>query len=161
MTKKELNFLKEEKNNLEKNINSMLIMALGYTVDQKGYLMDQDTMHRIQFFNKNLKFSDNVQFHRNDIEFNPMENFKLMQSIIEVYLHNKDDEVRVFFIDSSSCAHIRTNEGLEHVSSSYPNYPLLGYIELIFNIEFGEDSKISLMDLHRLELLKFDTENRS
>lgn len=151
--------LQEEINLLETNVYSMLLMALGFIVDERHYIRDQDDMNIICFNNHNLIEKNNGRKYRNDIFFNPVHNLKMMESLVSLYFKKKREDlkniVKVFFVDQSTgCAHVRlTDNGSGYISDSFPIYPSLGYIEIILTDAFGELSKISVHDLHHLEEL--------
>lgn len=166
MTKKQKLEKETEVKNLENKVNSMLIMALGFSVDSTGIVRDQDTMNNIIVLYKNLKYTTNpsqVQLHRNDILFDMVNNYKLASTMFDAYLSKLEKEQNIYILNYyfdinsqnlTNACRITLPDSI--IKSQWYHNPMLGAIECILYFAYGDMCKISVDDLKRLDVLKHE-----
>ena len=147
---------------IQNNINSMLLAALGFDVDS-GYIVDQDNFSRIKINHGFLKYSpdgSDIPLHRKDVLFDPLNNRQLVNILFKVFL-NKEEEsgdlyVKVFYPvqdkSGTTAIQLRLENGI--LESQYYIDPSYGYIEIMI-ASLGVCSNMEICDsLKRLESLK-------
>ena len=166
MTRKEKNAILKEIQELEKEVNVKVLRALGFDVLSNGYIIDQDSMRKVSFKRKYLKYSSTgeVAMHHNDLEFDPVNNIRLMIELFSIFLKKEEEEnglyIEIYYtkpVDPDKTmieAHVPNPMGSTDLIRSEPfKLQTLCYIEFIYGIA-GIQDPISLQELNRLDELK-------
>lgn len=130
-------------------MNYDLFMEMGLGLDADKHLYDQDTMNPIMFKDKYIKAAIDpspIYAGRNDILFDPANNYTLMNRLFGLYLdkaQNTDDGdilggYIAHYVDDNEerdkqCVGVKTH-GRGVISSEYYYNVYLAYIDCIFRI---------------------------
>lgn len=165
MTRKEKNAILKEIQELEKEVNVKVLRALGFDVLSNGYIIDQDNMKKVSFKRKYLKYSHTgvVAMHHNDLEFDPVNNIRLMIELFNIFLKKEEEEnglyIEIYYTKQVSDktlieAHVPNPMGsTDLIRSESFNLQTLCYIEFIYGIA-GILDPVSSQELKRLDELK-------
>lgn len=163
MTRKEKNLIKEEIKQLEIDINSKLLNALGMDVS-RGFVVDQDNFSRVRMGKKYIKYSPFAEtlVHSGDLVFNPLNNNKMVVHLFNIFLQKEQEENDLYvstyypiITGDMTCVEIQKSEygNISLYRSDNYKSPSYGYIEIIlelFGIHYSDK-------LHRLdELMSYD-----
>lgn len=129
------------------DLKRILMEEIGLAVDNKGNIIDQDTMQPIKFRNKNLKNDMSKGFRHYDVVFNPENNLRQMESLLR-YAANKDEiEILTYGVspnkDGTYTCVVTTNT--ECLESKKYNNPSLGYVENVLKL-YGTDMDLKEYD---------------
>ena len=165
MTKKQM---KEKENRikiLENDINSMLLVALGFDVSDQGFIIDQDTLTKVKLGYHYLKYNPNsditIPHHKNDIIFNPLNNKKLMSSLLELFLKKEEEDgelnIKIFYPidDGNGKWRLELKDGVDglYQTDNYTNQ-LLAYAEAILTLYDPNTNESLPLLIHELDDLK-------
>lgn len=138
------------------NLLYQLMTEIGLEVDSELRIVDQDDGNIIMFKGKSLKVSiDGIRqpfIGRNDILFDPITNFKVMNNLFSYFIHKTSvDEGRYFSIFypvnlPNGTTYIEIKEDNNIIRSNAYMNPCLAYIDLIFRIN-GESYNLSMYDV--------------
>lgn len=137
------------------NLTYQIMCEIGLEIDNEMRVVDQDFGNVIMFKGKSLKASNDPLrepfIGRNDIFFDPVNNFKLMSGLFQYYIQKLSNlEGRYFNIFypvqlPSGKTYIEIKENMNPIrSGSYFN-PCIAYIDLIFRLN-GEEYDLSVYD---------------
>ena len=164
MTKKqkeEQQQLLKEKVDLERVINKIILSAMGYDIDQQGYIIDQDNFQMVKYKKKNLKFFYNDSqiipaHHSNDMIFNPLSDRGLAEKLFTTFLSKEHDEnglyVKMYYpvqVGNKTIIEVIIDNLGTIQSEQYFNISF-SYIELILSMS-GSNLEGALNVLNRLE----------
>lgn len=141
---------------MQKELTSRLMQEIGLDVDNKNHIIDQDTGNLIQYNGKNLKYTEESQsILRSEMEFNPIENPKLMSHLFSYYtnkIHEEDGRyVNIYYSvqdnPNTKKGAIELKEEKENISMKSASYnnDSLKYMDLILQLN-GEDSNLAEYD---------------
>lgn len=138
-------------------LTEKLMQEIGLEIDSNHCIVDQDNGSRLQFNGKNLKYiEDGIRTGRNDLEFNPVENSKLMNHLFSYYtnkIHQEDGRyINIYY--PVECAEnkgfIELKDGDNNIMRSGEYYnDSLKYADLIFQLNGEEDVDLSEYDSKR------------
>ena len=132
---------KEKLRLLKKDLYDTLILAMGYMVDGRGYIIDQDTNNVVVMDGKPLRRS--IFCHNGEIPFDPIDNIKLASRLFTSFIQKDSIENGTYYRlwnDDTKQAGNRITCSLSVDSDSGPYKTLyyqvepLKYIEIIFTI---------------------------
>ena len=141
--------------NMDKIRATQIVMhEIGLDVDKYNNIVDQDNGQPLHFNGKVLKYNlSNRKIHmgRNDIEFDPIDNTKIMSHLFSYYLDKKNEEDGTYFpvyfpvnkADGKSALEVRGNSTFK--SKSYKN-DSLKYVDLILRINGNTDIDLNDVD---------------
>ena len=137
------------------NLLYQLMTEIGLEIDSEMRIVDQDDGNVIMFKGKSLKVSlDNYRqpfIGRNDILFDPITNFKVMNNLFSYFIHKTSvTEGRYFNIFypvnlPNGRTYIEIKENNQVIRSGAYMNPCIAYIDLIFRIN-GEAYDLSMYD---------------
>lgn len=136
-----------------------LFLEIGLSINGNNYLYDQDTEIPLMYKDKYIKattFPVPIYAGRNDIVFDPSQNYNLMVSILGYYIDkesNSDSGDNIGFIAQyiedndieMQRVVVKTKNG-DYASQFYHNI-FLGYIEIIFLLAHSFNVDLSNFDL--------------
>lgn len=136
-----------------------LFLEIGLSINGNNYLYDQDTEIPLMYKDKYIKattFPVPIYAGRNDIVFDPSQNYNLMVSILGYYIDkesNSDSGDNIGFIAQyiedndieMQRVVVKTKNG-DYASQFYHNV-FLGYIEVIFLLAHSFNVDLSNFDL--------------
>lgn len=136
-----------------------LFLEIGLSINCNNYLYDQDTEILLMYKDKYIKattFPVPIYAGRNDIVFDPSQNYNLMVSILGYYIDkesNSDSGDNIGFIAQyiedndieMQRVVVKTKNG-DYASQFYHNV-FLGYIEVIFLLAHSFNVDLSNFDL--------------
>ena len=136
-----------------------LFLEIGLSINGNDYLYDQDTEILLMYKDKYIKattFPVPIYAGRNDIVFDPSQNYNLMVSILGYYIDkesNSDSGDNIGFIAQyiedndieMQRVVVKTKNG-DYASQFYHNV-FLGYIEVIFLLAHSFNVDLSNFDL--------------
>ena len=144
MTKK----LEKILDNAKKEITSDLLLAIGFSVEQDGYLINGDTCTRFEFNGRYLRSTlyGNPMIHHGDIEFDIF-NVRLMQNVLNFVLNRSTAEDGIYYrlyhedrrssIDPSNNyveSNLTIGSSIEDISTNYYSNESYKYIEAMFKV---------------------------
>ena len=135
-------FTKKEKMRLlKKDLYDTLILVMGYMVDDRGYIIDQDTNNIVVMDGKPLRRS--ILCHNGEIPFDPINNIKLASRLFTSFIQKDsiengtyyrlwNDDIKIEGNRSTYSLSVDTDSG--HYKTLYYQVESLKYIEIIFII---------------------------
>ena len=156
MTKKMEKLFKESK--LE--ITDLLLLAIGFSVEKDGYLINGDTCNRFEFNGRYIRSTlhGNPMIHHGDIEFDIF-NVRLMQNLLNFVLNRSTVEDGIYYrlyhedrkvIDKTNNL-TKSNLTIENsnadIITDYYNNDSYKYIEAMFRVANNDQSVEALRRL--------------
>lgn len=146
MTKKRKYELTLEKKELEVEVLRQILCALGWDIDSKGYIIDQENFQKIKYKRRILKSkylneTELISIHSNELIFDPFKDRGLVEFIFTTFLKKEQEDnglyVKMYYpVQESNKIKIQTQ--IERISgetgileSSLYNMCNFAYIELI------------------------------
>ena len=148
MTKK----LEKMLDNAKKEITSDLLLAIGFSVEQDGYLLNGDTCTRFEFNGRYLRSTlyGNPMIHHGDIEFDIF-NVRLMQNVLNFILNRSTVEDGIYYrlyhedrrssMDPSNYnveSNLTIGSSVEDITTDYYINESYKYIEAMFKVTNNE-----------------------
>lgn len=137
------------------NLTYQLMCEIGLEVDQEMRLVDQDLGNVIMFKGKTLKVNLGGQrqpfIGRNDILFDPVNNYKIMSTIFAYYVQKLTNlEGRYFNIFyavplPSGKTYAEIKENMKVIRSGTYFNPCIAFIDLVFRLN-NEEYDLSAYD---------------
>jgi len=128
----------------KQDFNVIILQEIGLEVDKDGIVSDQDTGTKLEYNKKKLTLSNNKEVkHLNTefVEFNPIDNPQLMNSLFDYYLNkiNREDDRYIGMYHSSTNdktkkGHIELKEGDSSIKSGDFYNDSLKYGDLILKL---------------------------
>lgn len=145
------------------NLNYQLMCEIGLEVDSEGRLVDQDLGNMILFKGKTLKVNmpgfRQPFIGRNDILFDPVNNYKIMNTIFSYYVQKLADlEGRYFNIFypvqlQSGKTYAEIKENMKVIRSGAYYNPCIAFIDLVFRLN-DEEYDLSAYDSQPNQIYK-------
>jgi hypothetical protein len=141
-----------------------LFTEIGLGINNNSYLYDQDTFTEIKFKEKYIKATTQpitIYAGRNDIIFDPANNYQLMVSLLGYYIDKRavsEDEETIEFVAQyieetpgreKQRVTVKTNNKGDISSNFYYNI-YLGYIEIIFLLGGNFVPDLSNFDIQQM-----------
>ena len=138
-----------------------LFMEIGLGINDQQYLYDQDTQTCIMFKDKYIKATVQpvpIYAGKNDIIFDPSENFQLMSNLFGYFLDkfSSDEDNEIKYIahsiednDDKSKQRIVIRTSIGDIKTDYYYCLYLGFIEAIFILNQNINPDLSNFDINR------------
>lgn len=135
-------------NQLDTEINNIIMQELGLEIGIGNRIVDQDTGGAIRFKGKDVMAPG--FYNGRSIEFDPINNGKMMNSLFNRFLetHSEESDVYVsafYSIDESNCIECRMSDQTSIKSRSYDRESLK-YADIIIQLNGGRSSDLSKYD---------------
>ena len=136
-------------NPLDTEVNNIIMQELGLEVGIGNRVIDQDTGSAIKFRGKNVMAPG--FFNGRDIEFDPVNNPKMMSKLFGCFLdvHSEESDVYVntfYPIDDSNCIECAMSDQSKIRSKSYDR-DSLRYADIIIQLNGGRSSDLAKYDV--------------
>ena len=147
--------MQSTKENMDKvRITQIIMHEIGLDVDKNNNIVDQDNGQPIHFNGKELKYNlgeKKLRIGRNDVEFDPIENTKIMSHLFSYYLDKKNEEDGTYFPVYFSVSNPDGKSSLEikgdnTFKSKYYKNESLKYADAILRINGNEYTDLSSID---------------
>lgn len=135
-------------NQLDTEINNIIMQELGLEVGIGNRIVDQDTGDAIRFRGKDVVAPG--FFNGRSIEFDPVNNGRMMNSLFGKFLENHSEESDVYVstfysIEESNCVECRMSDQSSIRSRSYDR-DSLKYADIMIQLNGGRSSDLSRYD---------------
>lgn len=135
----------------ERRVIQIIMHELGWDVNSRGFIIDQDTNIPILFNKKPIAYPY-INNTRGLILFEPLTNMKIMKYLFDYFLNEKYKEEGIYFsvfstipIGGKYYIEAKSSDGSAVRSLAYYNQ-LLGYADIMLQLSKAESSNLTHLD---------------